>query len=176
MSNGRNHSKSQRPRTAADRCAPVPGVKDAPRSTAHGKRASVVEYGGPPPFWNTPPLANPRRHGSFIPAASLRELRAASRPLIAAPGQNPFTRWLAIPALGHSAGGPDALHDASRLPGACQTRQRRGVQWPATVLEHAAACQPTPPWFVYSCRLFARAASPPHSHARKKFFVQSGRP
>ena len=41
--------------------------------TAHGKRASVGECGGPPPLWNTSPLANPSNHGSFARAACLRE-------------------------------------------------------------------------------------------------------
>jgi len=43
--------------------------------------------------------------------------RAVRRPPIAGPGANPFTRWLAIPVLGHSAGGPGALQNAGALYG-----------------------------------------------------------
>ena len=43
--------------------------------------------------------------------------RAVRRSLIATPRENPIARWLTISALGHSAGGPDALHDAGAFHG-----------------------------------------------------------
>ena len=40
-------------------------------------RNEFVECGGPPPLWNTTPLANQNDHGSFAGAVFLRELRTA---------------------------------------------------------------------------------------------------
>ena len=54
----------------------VGGPRAPGRFSIHGAcglRASVGECGGPPPLWNTSPLANLRHHGSFAHAASLRE-------------------------------------------------------------------------------------------------------
>ena len=55
--------------------------------------------------------------------------------------KNPITRWLATLPLGHSAGGP-AHSRTIRGPGRLRrTRQRRGVRWPSTALEHVCASQ-----------------------------------
>jgi hypothetical protein len=112
----------------AERCSALRRTLRA--RAAHGKRASVLEYGGPPPFWNTPPPANQRNHGSFTRTVSLRELRTArQQPRLgeiqsAAGGQYP--RWATAPAgpallgmdMGESCDGGGSVASGSWAVGA----------------------------------------------------------
>ena len=112
----------------AERCSALRRTRRA--RAAHGKRASVLEYGGPPPFWNTPPPANQRNHGSFTRTVSLREPRTARqqpRPgevQSAAGGQYP--RWATAPAgpallgmdMGESCDGGGSVASGSWAVGA----------------------------------------------------------
>ena len=88
-------------------------LHDASRPTALPDHAPASsECGGPPPLWNTSTPANQSSHGSFPPAASLREPQAPA---------NSHARGKAIhPLVGKRRLGPQrrragALHDASRL-------------------------------------------------------------
>jgi hypothetical protein len=85
----------------AERCSALQRTVRA--SAAHDKRARVLD-GGPPPFWNTPPAGQPNQPWFVCPGrifCASRESLANSHAWAKSIG-----RWLAISALGHSAGGP----------------------------------------------------------------------
>ena len=94
-----------RPRTALRR---NPSRWPGAWRTRQRRRSAVALH-----LWHSFPICQPGR--SWLARSGRLFARAGRRPPIAGPGANPFTRWLAIPVLGHSAGGTGALQDAGAL-------------------------------------------------------------